>query len=198
MWNRGIVFGNDCVAQSTFQDLGNPNKSVDIRGAPVYGVYQASPTTVNYFAGKTGIGALPPATNALAGDGADDAVLHVGGSMRINGRISRHMPNCFAGSEHSAVLSPGAREQVILNGIATLDAAGTSEVVAVREPHGLDAVTVGGQAYTYHLTALGTAMPTLHVSTEAALSSKGLSFTVAGGAPRGRVSWQLTAYASHH
>ena len=59
MWNRGIVLANDCVTQSSFQDLGNPNKSIDIRGSPVYGVYQSSPSSQNYFAGKTGIAADP-------------------------------------------------------------------------------------------------------------------------------------------
>ena len=53
IWNRGIVFANDCVEQSTFQDLGNPIKSIDIRGNPVYGIYQSSTTSKNYFAGKS-------------------------------------------------------------------------------------------------------------------------------------------------
>lgn len=38
IWNRGIVFANDCIQQSTFQDLGNGGKSIDIRGSPTYGV----------------------------------------------------------------------------------------------------------------------------------------------------------------
>ena len=53
MWNRGITFANDCVGGSTFQDLGSPDKSVDIRGNPKYGIYQSSTMTENYFAGKT-------------------------------------------------------------------------------------------------------------------------------------------------
>lgn len=53
IWNRGIVFANNCIRSSTFQDLGSPEKSVDIRGNPTYGIYQSSTTTKNYFAGKT-------------------------------------------------------------------------------------------------------------------------------------------------
>jgi hypothetical protein len=53
IWNRGITFANDCVAQSTFQDLGNPEKSIDIRGNPTYGIYQSSKSSKNYFAGGT-------------------------------------------------------------------------------------------------------------------------------------------------
>ena len=53
IWNRGIVFANNCIRSSTFQDLGDPEKSIDIRGNPVFGVYQSSKQTKNYFAGST-------------------------------------------------------------------------------------------------------------------------------------------------
>eukprot|EP01045_Picozoa_sp_COSAG04_P000029 COSAG04_NODE_1_length_58448_cov_23.476478_29_plen_217_part_00 len=32
IWNRGIVFANDAVEQASFQELGSPNRSLDIRG----------------------------------------------------------------------------------------------------------------------------------------------------------------------
>jgi hypothetical protein len=59
-WNRGIVFANNAIAQSTFQDLTNPQKSIDIRGNPTYGVYQSSAHSANWLNGNTGIGEVPP------------------------------------------------------------------------------------------------------------------------------------------
>ena len=54
MWNRGIVFAADSIAQSAFQDLGTSHQtSIDIRGSPVYGIYQASRKTKNWFNGNT-------------------------------------------------------------------------------------------------------------------------------------------------
>ena len=53
IWNRGMVFANNCVQASTFQDLGNPEKSIDIRGNPTYGIYQSSKESKNYFAGQS-------------------------------------------------------------------------------------------------------------------------------------------------
>lgn len=78
IWNRGIVFANNAVNQSTFQDLGNPHKSVDIRGNPEFGVYQSSADSHNYFAGKTGVGDRP-----------SDAMLSVGGDIQYSGKLLR-------------------------------------------------------------------------------------------------------------
>lgn len=88
IWNRGIVFANDCVEQSTFQDLGNSQKSIDIRGNPKFGVYQSSAASQNYFAGKTGLGVE-----------AAEATLHVGGEVRVERgtivQISKVSPSAF-------------------------------------------------------------------------------------------------------
>jgi len=82
IWNRGIVFANDCVQQSTFQDLGNPDKSIDIRGHPHWGVYQSSPSSKNLFAGGTGVGISSP--NQLS----SEVALHVGiGGLRVDGPV---------------------------------------------------------------------------------------------------------------
>jgi len=56
MWNRGITFANDAIAQSTFQELGSPQRSIDIRGSPGYGIYQENPSSKNFFAGGTTLG----------------------------------------------------------------------------------------------------------------------------------------------
>ena len=196
MWNRGIVLANDCVAQSSFQDLGSPQKSVDIRGNPVYGVYQSSSTTQNYFAGKTGVATQPPSA-------ADDSVLRIGGSMSLSGRIARPIAPDFGfdgprGVDHSAMLTRGVREWVTLHGVSILDGTGSVRVVAapVAEVGAYDVGRDDSPLCTYQLTAVGAPMPSLHVLVEAAISMPGgLTFAVAGGVPAGKVSWSLTCPA---
>lgn len=79
-WNRGIVFANSAVAQSTFQDIGEGHdKSIDIRGQPNYGVYQSNPQTKNYFAGKTGFGDRSDFDSMATVDVKGD--VHVSGSI---------------------------------------------------------------------------------------------------------------------
>ena len=177
IWNRGLVFANDCVQQSTFQDLGSPDKSVDIRGSPAFGVYQSSTTTKNLFAGGTGIGvAAPPGLDA-------DVALHVGrGGLRVDG------PARFAGGRRP-VLS--ARALLHETGTVTLDAAGAA-AVELAGGEGEGGVAAG---WAYTLTPIGRAMPELHVAEEAHASrgGGGVVFSVAGGAPGGRVSWAVTA-----
>jgi hypothetical protein len=190
MWNRGIVLANDCVVQSSFQDLGSPEKSVDIRGNPTYGIYQSSPATTNYFAGKTGVGAMPPGGR----DASDGIALHVGGGVRVEGRVVRSLPGGNDSShEHSAVFSPGERERVLLAGNVALDETGCATVLAASHPGIADALDHASTSFTYQLTALGAAMPSLHVIEEVASIAAGLRFSIGGGAPRGRVSWQLMA-----
>lgn len=58
MWNRGITFANDAIAQSTFQELGSPQRSIDIRRSPGYGIYQENPASKNFFAGGTTLGVV--------------------------------------------------------------------------------------------------------------------------------------------
>ncbi len=161
----------------------------------MYGVYQSSPTTVNYFAGKTGVGALPPGRGEGAPSEDASVALHVGGGLRVNGRVGRLVPSAGASGgshEHSAVISPGVRERVMLFGVATLDAAGSASVLAAPGTGAIETAT-GRAEYTYQLTAIGVAMPSVHISAEATPTGEGLQFSVAGGAPLGRVSWTLTA-----
>lgn len=179
IWNRGIVFANDCVQQSTFQDLGSPDKSVDIRGDPVFGVYQSSPKSKNLFAGGTGVG-LASAANFDA-----DAALHVGlGGLRVDG------PARFAGGMHPLLSS---RPLLHETGTVTLDAAGTARVE-------LTDVGADGSALaqlSYHLTPIGAPMPELHVAEEASaggsMGGSSVAFKIGGGAPGRRVSWSITA-----
>lgn len=61
-WNRGIAIPLYAVKQSSFADYGNPEKSIDIRGNPGYGIYQSDSNPLNYFNGKVGIGVSSPTT----------------------------------------------------------------------------------------------------------------------------------------
>jgi len=187
-WNRGIVFANDAIAQSTFQDLTNPQKSVDIRGNPGYGVYQSSPASKNLFAGKTGIG--------LQTDEIPAATLDVGGDIHFTGAL--HHKDAKGGRHRPVVLgSSAAVNQRLLSGNAVLNESGGAEVILDMA----EVVELGGRVddyeVTYTLTAIGAPMPTLHVATELQLQPSlhddraVLSFGVAGGVAGKRVSWQL-------
>jgi hypothetical protein len=171
MWNRGVVFGNDCIAQSTIQDLGNPLKSIDIRGNPVYGVYQSSSRSKNFFAGGTGIGAEP--------DAEGGASLRVGGDVLVEGRL--RLPG------GSAAVSLGADHAVHVTGIASIDGHGVASIT-FRLPEGR---LFSLFSVTYQLTAIGSPMPELHVAEEAAFAENVVVFGVAGGVAGKKVSWQV-------
>lgn len=57
-WNRGIVIANSSISAtgSSFQDLTSPDKSIDIRGTPNYGIYQDQPVSKNLLAGGAILG----------------------------------------------------------------------------------------------------------------------------------------------
>lgn len=187
IWNRGITFANDCIQQSTFQDLGNGGKSIDIRGSPTYGVYQASPTTQNYFAGKTGVG---------LGTEHPLATLHVGGAVHVEGPVVTSLPHpAFVDTQgqplrlrRSVVLSATRDEDVLTivsTGTVALDGAGEGHVELSVEA----GVGHGVVQAAYQLTPVGGPMPNLHVSQE--VDGAGV-FAIAGGAPGKRVSWMVT------
>jgi hypothetical protein len=92
---------------------------------------------------------------------------------------------------HSFVESPDMMN--IYNGLAVLDGKGEAWVSL---PDWFQALNAD---FRYQLTAIGKAAPNLHVATEVTKSR----FRIAGGPPRGRVSWQVTgirhdAYAEAH
>ena len=200
MWNRGIVFANDAIAQSSFQDLGNPPKSVDIRGSPGYGIYQASSTTKNYFAGGTGMG---------AGADAPRATLDVRGDVLYTGRLLKTSAAGPAGTGDSAgtggagdrrqaaVLAEGDSAPLLLSGMAQLDGRGRTTVAlpasAIPDVRAALKESVGG-GVRYQLTAVGAPMPMLHVAEEVAWAAAGgaiYAFRVDGGVPGKKVSWQV-------
>jgi hypothetical protein len=92
---------------------------------------------------------------------------------------------------HSFVESPDMMS--VYNGIAALDGKGEAWVSL---PDWFQALNAD---FRYQLTALGGPAPSLHIATEIAKNR----FRIAGGKPRGRVSWQVTgirhdAYAAAH
>jgi hypothetical protein len=106
MWNRGLVFANDCIAQSTIQDLTSPLKSIDIRGKPQYGVYQSNPSSNNYFAGGTGFG---PGAEQPA------ATLHVSGAVRVDGRLLLQAPHPDSATMHVSPVLTTSDEPILVH-----------------------------------------------------------------------------------
>jgi hypothetical protein len=92
---------------------------------------------------------------------------------------------------HSFVESPEMKN--IYDGVAQLDDAGEAWV---ELPPWFQALN---QDFRYQLTPIGRAMPNVYVAQEV----QGNRFQIAGGAPAGKVSWQVTgvrhdAYATAH
>ena len=177
IWNRGIVFANDCVQQSTFQDLGNPDKSIDIRGHPHWGVYQSSPSSKNLFAGGTGVGISSP--NQLS----SEVALHVGiGGLRVDGPVR------LSGGRRPVLSSrTGGASVLHAEGLVTLDASGKSSVVVeVALDHAFKVIS-------YSLTPVGASMPDLHIEHEAEEweTPAAFVFRIAGGVPGKRTSWAV-------
>ncbi len=78
----------------------------------------------------------------------------------------------------------GPEVQNVYNGVATLDARGEANVTL---PAYFSALNTG--PFRYQLTAIGAAMPNLHIAQEI----EGNAFRIAGGVPGKKVSWEVTA-----
>jgi hypothetical protein len=92
---------------------------------------------------------------------------------------------------HSFVESSDMKN--IYDGVAELDAAGRA---VIELPQWFERLN---SCFRYQLTALGGPAPNLHVAQEVARSQ----FTISGGQPNGKVSWQITgirqdAWANAH
>ena len=162
MWNRGVVLANDCIAQSSFQDLGSPNKSIDIRGSPVWGICQVSPASKNLFAGGTGVGVPAASLDARA-------ALHVGGGgLRVDGPVR------FAERAEGTVLLDSRGEAAI------------AAAVALASPDALQQITYGLTPVGAPMPSLHVAE-----EAAASGEASGVTFRIAGGAPGKRVSWSL-------
>jgi hypothetical protein len=79
MFNRGIVFANDCINQSTVQDLTNAPVSLDIRGTHTYGLDLKNGT----FTTPIRLGNNTVLRWRNASDSGDQAVLSLDGSNNV-------------------------------------------------------------------------------------------------------------------
>lgn len=139
-----------------------------------YGIYAASITDLaGYFAGD----------------------VHVAGTLSgpiTQSKIDHPLDPANQTLTHYGQSAPEA--QNVYNGVAVLDESGA---VTVTLPAYFAAVNSG--TFRYQLTAIGAAMPNLHIAQKV----QGRTFAIAGGAPGMEVSWELTArrddpYARDH
>ena len=169
-WNRGIVFAADSVNQSAFQDLMHGHqKSIDIRGSPIYGVYQASPRTKNLFRGNTS---------------------HEG-ELRLRGPVVVERDDK---KERSVVLSAGGTEEVASSGVAKLSDGGTATVSVSHElcsqhhEHSYQLTAMGRPMRDLHVASELSPLP-----------AGGCSFAIGGGESSGekpgKVSWRIHSRA---
>ena len=205
IFNRGMVFANNAVAQSTFQDLMyGHNKSIDIRGQPTWGIYQSNSVTKNYFAGKMGLGVKIEVNNENKENpdrDVNDAQVVVGGGDLL---VVDHTVRVKHGMRQRAtVLGHSDVQELVHSGNVVLGVSGTANVTLTpaAQEYWDSIFGVGREAemeHVYALTSIGAPAPYLHVSRELwrGDSSGGgsggmLLFTIAGGPPGLKVSWTL-------
>ncbi len=193
MWNRGIVIANNSISAtgSSFQDLSNPAKSIDIRGTPTYGVYQDQPATKNLLAGgvipgPSTIGNLPAAgtvgrviyttddTALKCDNGASWVVCNasVGGNVTASGTLTN--AQLVIGASGSAVNTLAAAAGLLHNGLPPTWAS----VSLTNEVTGLLPLA--------NLTGTGAGL--LHAGTPPAYASVSLTNDVTGVLPLANVN----------
>jgi hypothetical protein len=196
-YNAAAISGQ--VLSTTGQSVGvfGSTSSNDTYGAGVFG--QAT------RAGSAkGIWGYAPGSNtyAIFGDGAGTGSYagYFQGRVHVNGLLSKS-----AGSfkidhpldpankylSHSFVESPDMMN--VYNGNAVLDANGEATITM---PDYFEALN---KDFRYQLTAIGKPSPNVYVASEIS----GNRFRIAGGAPGGKISWQVTGirqdtYAKEH
>ena len=152
-------------------------------GTGVYGQSNANNTQTTGVWGQSTYGV------AVYGASANGYAAFWDGAVGQNGPAT--MPSAAVRVDHpedpeerylELPLAAAAERTVVLDGMITLDAAGTAEV---RLPAWFARVT---ERHRYQLTAVGAPAPALHVAREL----DGDTFTVAGGVPGQKISWQIT------
>lgn len=148
------------------------------RGYGVYGAAQASTgtdTAYGLYGTASGVG--------TQWAGYFDGDVHVAGTLsKSSGSFKIDHPldpeNKYL--SHSFVESPDMMN--IYNGIITLDSDGNA---VVELPDYFETLN---RNFRYQLTAIGASMPGLFISSEVSTNS----FAIGGGAPKARVSWEIT------
>ena len=179
------VFGNDTSSGFT----GAGVYGVSTNGSALWGACGSSNCVGVYgVAVGTGYAGIFTGKTSVNGDLAVNGnVSKSSGSFKIDHPLDPAHKYLY----HSFVESPDMKN--VYDGIATLDASG---VVTVALPGWFSALN---RDFRYQLTALGTPQPALFVAKEMANNQ----FTIAGGVPGARVSWQVTgirqdAWANAH
>ena len=173
IWNRGIVFANDAIKQSTFQDLGNGHsKSIDIRGSPTFGIYQSNVDTKNFFAGKTGIGTSNPRHALEISSG--NIFLNNGGRILVG--FSANSEN-NSQKTRAAVLSSERVQthEVVYSGNVRLGQSGHAKITCC------DSQNLAVDEAVYTLTPVGSPAPGLYVSKELSLKERAFEISLSGG-----------------
>lgn len=167
------VYGSS-VGSSGFS---GPNTCYGIFG--IASIARSSDTAYGVYGRTVGNGAGGPNTFA----GYFDGNVHVAGTLsKSSGSFKIDHPldpeNKYL--SHSFVESPDMMN--IYNGIITLDSDGTA---VVELPDYFETLN---RNFRYQLTAIGASMPGLFISSEVSTNS----FAIGGGAPKARVSWEIT------
>ncbi len=142
-----------------------------------YGVYGSTPPGGYGVVGSNG------GSNSSGYAGSFNGRVAVNGTLSKGGgsfKIDHPLDPANKYLSHSFVESPDMMN--IYNGMTTLDAGGRATVIL---PDWFEALN---QDFRYQLTAVGAAMPNLHVAGKIA----GNRFSIAGGQPGAEVSWQVT------
>ena len=184
----------------TFTSAIHARSDVGISGPLIQGVAGLADNTnyggnvaiqgVNLNANGIGIDARGPGTNGvgLTASGVNFAAqfagnVSVSGTLTKGGgafKIDHPLDPEHKYLMHSFVESPDMMN--VYNGNAILDAQGGAVIVM---PDWFEALN---RDFRYHLTAIGAPGPNLYIADEMA----GNQFRIAGGAPGGKVSWQVT------
>ncbi|NLL29328.1 MAG: hypothetical protein GX259_11115 [Bacteroidales bacterium] len=187
---------NGGVAISGYGNVGLRGESQNVLGAGVVGVNIADPYNPGYDmsigvlghsnngCGLVGIGGTANALGlSVTGNSEIDGHLYLTGNITKGGgtfKIDHPLDPKNKYLYHSFVESPDMLN--IYNGNVELNSNGTATITL---PSYFDALNMDVK---YQLTAIGGAMPNLHVSKEVSAGK----FEIAGGKPNGKVSWQVT------
>ena len=153
------------------------------------------------YGGGAGGGGLGGTTGGTGGTGANGLIIIIYGGLTLNGNVqfgvnltvSRRLTKAVTNFlidhpldpankllSYSAIESPDVKN--IYDGLAVLDENGEADIGLPKYFMALN------RTFRYQFFALEEAMPDLYLKTEV----KDNHFTVAGGKPGGRISWQIT------
>jgi hypothetical protein len=169
-------------------------------GPGVYGTSSSGVGVNGYSGSGTGVYGYSPNGTGVYGNSGSGWAGYFYGSVQVTGtlvkgggsfKIDHPLDPANKYLSHSFVESPDMLN--IYNGVVTLDASGEA---AVELPAWFDVLN---RDFRYQLTAIGAPGPNLHIAHEIS----GALFSIAGGVPGMKVSWQVTgirqdAWANAH